>query len=209
MNHTEHSEICSELIAAARRCSESGMQSGNGGNFSARIPGTEEMYVKARDTAFAEVSERSVVRTDYDGNLLEGVLRPSKESLLHGVIYRACPDIHAIMHCHSPYATAWASTGMPLPFSTYHSRLKLKSTVSVFDTKSYVVPESYFPQILSLFEEKPETTAFLLRGHGLVAVGKTVREALFRAELIEETAQIAILERLLTAIPGNKQIDFL
>ena len=79
----------------------------------------------------------------------------------------------------------------------YHARLKLKAPVLVFDTKSYAVPPEYFAQILSLFDENPESCAFLLKGHGQVALGKDVRDAAFNAELVEETAQIAVIGKML------------
>ena len=131
--------------------------------------------MKASGMSFVEASESTIVRTDFSGTVISGQLKPSKESLLHGAIYRNNPLVNAIIHCHSPYATAWASTGQSLPFATHHAALKLKACVRVFDTESYAVPEAYFPQILSIFEDEPEAKAFLLRRHGAVAMGATVR----------------------------------
>jgi ribulose-5-phosphate 4-epimerase/fuculose-1-phosphate aldolase len=75
--------------------------------------------------------------------------------------------------------------------------MKLRGEVKVFDTDSYAVPPSFFPQILALFDSSPELAAFLLKGHGQVALGRHIKEALQMAELVEETAQIAIIGRLL------------
>jgi L-ribulose-5-phosphate 4-epimerase len=193
----EIEEIMRDLAAAARRFYDVRFQTGNGGNLSARYPGREWMIVKGTDVAFSEISEKTLVITDFDGKTISGSIKPSKETLLHGALYRRLPEVQAIMHCHSPWATGWASTGKALEFSTYHSKLKLKGEVPVFDSGTYAVPESFFPVILAHFNQYPEARAFLLKGHGQVAVGKNVKDAAYNAELVEETAQIAVIAGLL------------
>lgn len=190
-------KMMSELSEAAHRFYKSGMQLSNGGNLSARIPGEELMLVKTTDTSFGQVGRKTMVVTDFEGKVVEGEGKPSKESLLHGFLYKNVPHVQAIMHCHSPWATSWAATGQRLPASTYHSVLKLGGNIPVFDTKSYIVPTDYFPAILACLKENPGIKAFLLAGHGQVALGTSVWDAAFLAELVEETAQIAILSRLM------------
>jgi L-ribulose-5-phosphate 4-epimerase len=189
--------IKKELIAAAKRFYEAKFQTGNGGNLSARVPQKDCMIVKATDVSFGELDESSLVVCDFDGNVIEGTQKPSKESLLHGALYKKAPWCQAIMHCHSPWAVGWAARNSELEFATYHAGLKLKAPVRVFDTKSYAVPPECFARILSLFDEYPESRAFLLKGHGQVALGKDVRDAAFNAELVEETAQIAVIGKML------------
>ncbi len=186
-----------DMAAVAEQCSRRGLQTGNGGNLSARIPGKELMLVKASELAFSLCSANSFVVADFDGNLVEGDRKPSRESLLHGALYRKLPRVHMVVHCHSPWATSWASTSRSLPFATYHSRIKLKGEVRVFDTGSYAVPPSFFPEILQAFDVDSELAAFLLKGHGQVALGRNSTEAVHTAELVEETAHIAVLETLL------------
>ncbi|MFP3040636.1 class II aldolase/adducin family protein [Treponema primitia] len=190
-------KITQDLIAAAKRFYEARFQLGNGGNLSARYPGKEWMIVKGTDVAFSEVSEKTLVITDFNGALVSGSIKPSKEALLHGALYRRLPDVQAIMHCHSPWATGWAASGKPLEFATYHSKLKLKGEVPVFDSGTYAVPEDFFPTILAHFDRYPEARAFLLKGHGQLAVGKNVWDAAYNAELVEETAQIGVISVLM------------
>ena len=129
--------------------------------------------------------------TDFNGRSVEGG-KPSKESLLHGAMYRAFPGIGAVLHCHSPWATAFAANHGELQYATHHAKLKL-GVCPVFDTQSYVVPEDRFPMLLSAMKENPQMKAFLLRGHGQVAWGATIRDAAMIAELVEETAMIATI----------------
>jgi L-ribulose-5-phosphate 4-epimerase len=196
MNSYLYRKYAASLSRAAHKLYDLRYEMSNGGNLSIRIPGTDLMMVKGTDIAFDEVTADSLVITDFDGNLITGNRKPSKESLLHGALYRALPQIGAIMHCHSPYATAWAYGHDALEFSTHHSEMKL-GACPVFDTHSYVVPSEYFQEIIASFESNPSMKAFLLRGHGQVTVGKTIRDATYLAELVEETAQISIFVRLL------------
>ena len=189
-------DLISDLAAAARRFSDNGMQLSNGGNLSARVPGENLMLIKGTDVAFSQVSARTLVIADFDGNLVKGEMKPSKESLLHGALYRKMPEVQAIMHCHSPWANSWGATGLSLPPATYHSTLKLGDCVPVFDTNSYAVPAECFPPILAHFSQHPSSRAFILARHGQVALGRTVQEAAFLAELVEETAQIAVLSKI-------------
>ena len=71
--------------------------------------------------------------------------------------------------------------------------MKLMEKVPVFDTHSYAVPKEYFPMITGFLTEQEKSNAFLLRAHGQVTLGKDMREACYLAELVEETAQIALL----------------
>lgn len=190
-------QLKKQLLSAVRRCSRRGLQTGNGGNVSARIPGKEQMLIKASGDSFADSTADSFVLADFAGMPLTGQPKPSRESLLHGAIYQKLPQINAIVHCHSGWATGWASTLKPLPFATYHSAMKLGGVIKVFDTHSYAVPKEHIAKILALFDEEPDSRAFLLKGHGQVAIGTDIKQALYCAELIEETAQIAVIEALL------------
>jgi L-ribulose-5-phosphate 4-epimerase len=190
-------ELKRQIVAAAAQCYRRGIQTGDGGNLSARVPGQDQMIIKGSGTSFADCSAETLVVADFDGNLVVGNGKPSRESLLHGALYRKLPHLQAIVHCHSPWATGWAATLQPLPFSTYHSEIKLKGEVKVFDTGSYAVPAAFFPRILELFDASPQLAAFLLKGHGQVALGRDIKAAMYMAELVEETAQIAVIGRLL------------
>lgn len=185
-----------KLIDAARRIDRRNLQTNNGGNFSARC-GENRMLVKPSDVTFSEAIPEGLVYADFKGIPLFDGLKPSKESVLHGLIYENFTQIGAIMHCHSPWATAWAESMLPLDFCTYHAGLKLGDCVPVFDTESYAVPvEKAVIIIDELLKNYHGTKAFLLRRHGLMAMGNDVVEAVNIAELVEETAMISMLSRM-------------
>lgn len=188
--------IVNGLINTARREYACGYEMANGGNMSARIPGTDLMIVKGTNVGFCDVDFDSLVVTDFDGNMVEGTSRPTKEALLHGALYKKLPELGAIMHNHSPFANAWGNKHDALEFSTLHSEFKFKVPIPVFDCPTAVVGTDYFPVICAAFDEQPQLKGFILKKHGPVGLGKTIEDAAFAAELMEETAKISILQRL-------------
>jgi L-ribulose-5-phosphate 4-epimerase len=188
----QHRELAEALLEQAHKFYALKLQMSDGGNLSVRVPDTDRMIVKGSNADFGSLRMNQLAVMDFNGRSLEGG-KPSKESLLHGAIYRAFPGIGAVLHCHSPWATAFAANHEELSFSTHHAKLKLGGLCPVFDTQSYVVPGDRFPMLLSAMEQHPQMKAFLLRGHGQVAWGATIRDAAMIAELVEETAMIALI----------------
>ena len=114
-------KIAEELVIACKRAYTRGIQTGSGGNVSARVPGKDLMIVKASGSSFIDSTPDGFVITDFDGNLVEGEGKPTREALLHGLLYRICPKVNAVVHTHSPYSIAWASTGKALKSTTWHA----------------------------------------------------------------------------------------
>lgn len=195
-----YESIYRDMTLAAHRAYSRGIQTGSGGNMSARIPDRDAMIVKSSGGSFADCTETGSgwVATDFDGALLPNESgKPTREWLLHGALLKALPKVGAIVHFHSPYAVAWAQEHDEIPLTTWHSGLKFGCPIPVVDVPAAVVPAQEIPRILKLFEENPALPGFVLRGHGLVAVGKNAVAAEHAAELIEETAKITVLEQLL------------
>ncbi len=190
--------IYGQLETAARRAYRRGIQTGSGGNLSARCEGG--MIVKSSGGSFADCCRdgSGFVETDLSGNILEGRAgKPTREVFLHGLMYRIADWTGGVMHCHSPWAIAWACGGKALPMVTLHMSLKLGCEIPVLDIPSACVRPEDETAVRRLFEGNPRLPAFILAAHGVVALGKDVLEAEHNAELVEETAQIAVLKALL------------
>lgn len=197
----DEQEIRSQLVVASKRAYTRGIQTNNGGNVSARIPGKEWMLIKGSGTSFIDGTEEDLVIADWKGNLVEGATKPSREATLHGFLYEALPQVNAVVHTHSPYAIAWSNLGKDyLPKVTHHSAMKVPSPVPVFHVKTAAVQPEDLPMLRAAFEKGEGVAAFLLEGHGIVAMGKDPIAAEHMAELIEETAQIAVLQKLMGAL---------
>lgn len=189
-----------ELVEASKRAYRRGIQTGSGGNVSARVPGKELMIVKASGSSFEDSTLDGFVITDFDGKLVEGTGKPTREALLHGYLYRLQPWIGAVVHVHSPYAIGWASTRKTLPRTTWHSQLKICADIPTLDIPSPMVRAEDFPLVKAIYDAHPELPAFLLVDHGVVAVAKDAINAEHTAELIEETAQVAYLKAIAAKI---------
>ena len=189
-------EIAENLVIASKRAYNRGIQTGSGGNVSARIPGTETMLVKASGGSLGDATPEGFLITDFDGNLIEGEGKPTKEALLHGYIYKLRSDVNAVVHVHAPYSVAWSSSKKDLPLVTWHSRLKNPVDYPTVDVHAAMVRPEDVPMIEAMFKKAPTISAFILADHGVVAMGKNPLAAEHTAELVEETAQIAILDKL-------------
>ncbi len=191
--------IYSQLALAARRAYDRGIQTGNGGNLSARVPGAAQMVVKSSGGSFADCDAdgSGFILTDFEGQKVENVEgRPTREAFLHGLIYQLSPQTGGVMHCHSVYAITWSFTQRALPMVTQHLKLKFKCEIPVLDIDSPMVLPEHGPLVGAELAQNPDLPAFILRGHGVVALGKDVLTAEHNAELVEETAQIAVLSAL-------------
>lgn len=190
-------EIAEKLVIASKRAYTRGIQTGSGGNVSARIPGTEQMLVKASGGSLGDCTPEGFLITDFEGNLIEGEGKPTREALLHGYIYKMRPDVNAVVHVHSPYAIGWSSSKKDLPLVTWHSQLKNPSDFPTLDVHAAMVRPEDVPMVEAMFQKTPGLNAFLLADHGVVAMGKDPLAAEHTAELVEETAQVAILNKLM------------
>ncbi len=189
-------KIAEKLVIASKRAYTRGIQTGSGGNVSARIPGTETMLVKASGGSLGDCTPEGFLITDFDGNLIEGTGKPTREALLHGYIYKLREDVNAVVHVHSPYAIGWSSSKKDLPLVTWHSQLKMPADIPTLDVHAAMVRPEDVPMVEEMFKKCPTTPAFILADHGVVAMGKDPLAAEHTAELIEETAQVAILDKL-------------
>ena len=108
------------LEEAAHRAYTRGIQTGNGGNLSARAD--FGMIVKSSGGSFADclADGTGFVETDLDGSVLSPSGKPTREVVLHGLMYKLCPECGGVMHCHSPWSVAWAYSHDVLPMTTLH-----------------------------------------------------------------------------------------
>lgn len=180
----------SELVACARRIYERGLSHGSTGNVSVRVG--ERILVTGTGTALASVTEDELSLLDLEGVHLDGPA-PSKEAFLHVAMLRARPESHAVVHTHSTHAAAVSALNglddeSALPPLTSYFVMK----VGRLPLLPFFAPgaSGYGP----VAEAAARTSAaLLLRNHGPIAAGRTLRDALESCEEIEETARIFLL----------------
>ncbi len=190
-------QLKDELAETCRKAFRRGLVGGAGGNISARVPGEGRALITATGVSLGDIDERSIVLVDLAGTMLEGApgMRPSKETGFHVCAYRLRPHVGAVVHLHPPHATAFAVRGMELPLVTDGALANLKRVPVVGHAPSGS------PELHRLVEEglrqHPEAVAVLLERHGMFSMGPNLTAAFNLADLVEDTAKIAILSQLI------------
>lgn len=182
-------KILENLVFCAHEMEREGLIIGSVGNISAKVD-ENHFYISSHSSYLGRIKENEFVKVNLLGEKVgESDQEPSSELWMHVEIYRMRPDVGAIVHTHSPYASAYGVLKRQLKPVNPESTYKLGEIP--------IVP--YFPSGTREFARavasslKPGIKIALLERHGVVAVGATVQEALNYAELIEEIARINYL----------------
>jgi len=157
------------------------------GHVSARLPGSTTVYIKRKGVGLDEVEPEDVIELDLTRE--ESALSPGMhlEAVLHSEVYRARPDVGAVVHGHPPYATAFAATGAGLELLTHDSVLFVDG-VGVFEETADLITET--EQARAVAEALGSRRALLLRNHGVLVVGKDVPWAVLAALTLERAIQL-------------------
>ncbi|WP_066796770.1 class II aldolase/adducin family protein [Caldivirga sp. MU80] len=177
-------EIKQEITRVMRALYERGLVSALGGNVSARVPGAGEFWITPSGVFKGNVNVDDLVKVDLDGNVIEGVLRPSTETPFHAAIYRVRPDVNAVIHAHNPVTLGLALAGV---------NLKPISVEAVMTLRRVEVVPFAFPgtdQLAKLVADAAlkGARAIILMNHGVVGLGANLLEAEAIVETLEEVA---------------------
>lgn len=179
-----------DLEVVSKKIFARGLTSGQSGNPSARVPGyPEQVLIKASGKCFGDVCENDFVLIDLDGNVLDGDARPSKEWKFHCGIYKVRPEVNAIVHGHSPYATAYATAKGEMPVVTAAAEAGLNKVGVV----GFALPGSdeLAELVVKAFEEDKTLKAAVLDKHGFVTLGDDIYKAYYLGDVLEDNAKTA------------------
>jgi L-fuculose-phosphate aldolase len=176
------------VMEGAQAMFRAGLVVGSSGNVSARCSadGADYMAVTATGKDYERLTLKQIVVVDLDGEPVVGDAVPSSETLVHAAIYAARPDVGAVMHTHSVYASGLAVAGVSLPPLIDEMVLVLGGGIEV---SNYAFPgtDELGTSVVAALGER---NAALIRNHGVVGVGATVAEAFDACQLVERLAQI-------------------
>lgn len=170
------------LIEAARRLDALGFMPSKAGNLSFRT--ADGFIITPSGVAYAALSECDLVTLDPSGAMRAGVNRPSSEWRLHAAIYAARPDALAIVHTHSPRATALACARRAIPPFHYMIALAGGADIRCAPYATFGTEELAEAAVAALEGRR----ACLLANHGVVALGRTIGEATRLAREVESLA---------------------
>jgi len=179
-----------ELIKAGVKLDRYGLIALGGGNVSVRMP-TGEILMSPSGMIYEELEPKDVVVVDIDGNIIEGERRPSSDigALLY--IFREMPEVNAVIHTHQPLAT-----GIGLVEDEFICNLSTLANA----TRGSVTVAPYGPPNSMLMGENTVNylngrLAVILKHHGVVSVGDSLKQALYACIYLEEAAKAYIAAR--------------
>jgi len=186
-------ELRDDLVAANRILA--GMEVLDGfGHVSARDPERPDRYLLSRSLAPALVTTADIMTFDLASDAQDDDARvPYLERFIHGEIYARRPDVHAIVHSHSPAVVAFAVSSVPLR-PVYHMSSFLRTGVPVFDIRARFGMTDMLirnrAQSSALADALADGAVVLMRGHGFCAVGDSIPVAVFRACYTQSNASL-------------------
>ncbi|MEA5010099.1 MAG: class II aldolase/adducin family protein [Angelakisella sp.] len=188
-----------ELVEISRRLDEKNYVQAAGGNISVRVPGKELLLIKRTGVTMAGCSIGDILVVDFDGRVVEGWGKPSKEINFHAGILKSRGDIGAVVHTHSNYAVAISNLGAELPMASETALMYLKHVPLV--KRAVPGSEQLAQNVITVFAEDKSKNikAVLMEAHGVCATGATLQEAYEIADLVEGTAHQAYIQA--TAAP--------
>lgn len=140
-------------------------------------------YINSGSSSRATLTEDDIVTVDLDGTLLEGSARPPLEYHIHAEVYRARPDVGAVLHTHPKWSTFLTMTGVP--YRPVFGQGALLGEIPVMDSPLSVNTRDAGTRLAATLGGGP---AALLKSHGALVVGASVLECFALAVYLEENA---------------------
>jgi L-ribulose-5-phosphate 4-epimerase len=164
---------------------KNGLATWTGGNVSARDPETGYVVIKPSGVRYKDLRPERMVIVDLAGQCVEGDLKPSSDTASHLYVYCHRSDVNGVVHTHSPYATAFAALGQPIPVCL----------TAIADEFGGPIPCGGFALIGGeqigrvVVESIGSSSAVLLKSHGVFTVGPTAEAAVKAAVMAEDVAR--------------------
>jgi L-ribulose-5-phosphate 4-epimerase len=172
------------------------------GNVSAADHELGVFAIKPSGVPYEDLSPEKMVIVDFDGNTIEGDLRPSSDTKTHAVLYKHWSDINGIVHTHSTYATAWAQSQRCIPiFGTTHADYLTVDVPCAPPMSDEMIRGNYEYQtgfqIMDHFKKEgldhKEVEMVLVGNHAPFSWGKSAEKAVYNSAVLEAVARMAYL----------------
>lgn len=195
-------EAMREVLQTAQEMARRGLVAGTSGNCSVRVPNTDFVAITPTALEYELMLHEDICVMSSAGEQVEGRHKPSIEINMHLAIYEARPEVGGIVHTHQTMATAVAIAGKSIPPILEEQVFSLLGAVELGEYAMPGTGELAQNAVAALGNRN----ACLLAHHGVVAVGKKIRDALLNAEIVERAASIYIMSNILG---GPKIVPFM
>jgi ribulose-5-phosphate 4-epimerase/fuculose-1-phosphate aldolase len=199
-------DIRQQIVSIVDELYDGGLITPKGGNVSARISDSEELWITPTQLYKGGLTDEKLIRVNLKGKKLEGQDRASVEMPMHLLIYGTRPEVGAIIHSHAPMATVVGLFDEPVPPLTIETIALAQVPVVPFLLSGTKELSQRVVDALG------DGSAVLLQNHGLLTVGKDLREAANKANQLEFAARTVVICRLLGGEPvliADKLAEFL
>jgi L-ribulose-5-phosphate 4-epimerase len=156
-----------------------------GGNVSARDPESGLVVIKPSGIRYEDLRPEDHVVVNLQGEVVEGEFKPSSDTASHLYIYRHRADVNGVVHTHSPYATAFAAVGRPIP--VYLTAMGDEFGCPIPCAGFALIGDEEIGRLV--VENIGSSPAVLLQQHGVFTIGPTAEAAVKAAVMVEDTAK--------------------
>jgi L-ribulose-5-phosphate 4-epimerase len=172
------------------------------GNISGRDPETGLVVIKPSGIMYDDLTPEDLIILDLNGKIVEGKLKPSSDTATHLYIYRHRSEVGGIVHTHSPFATAFAAIGKPIP----------PYLTAICDEFGESIPVGGFAPIggeeigREVIRSIGTSPAILMQNHGVFTIGKNPKAAVKAAVMVEDAARGMFYAYQLGKLMGTEPI---
>lgn len=168
--------------------------------------------IKPSGVDYETMKPSDMVVVDLNGNVVEGDMNPSSDTMTHAVLYRHYPEIGGIVHTHSTWATIWAQAGLDVPaMGTTHADTFYGAIPCARFLTQEEIDRGYEAAtgqvIIETFEERGidvlAVPGVLLRGHGPFTWGKDVKAAVVNSVVLDEVSKMNLFARGLNDLASD------
>ena len=186
-----------KVALSCRMLGHQGVTKGSFGHVSARIPGTDQVLIKAKgpdEEALEFATERDVITIHLDGSVVEAPpgLEAPHETAMHLAVYRARPEIMSVIHSHPEAVVVLTACEKPLVpmYGAYDGQAGLRlldEGIPVYQRTITVTDDELAAEFMGVMGSR---RACLLRGHGMTTAGGSVEEATLTSLRVFELARL-------------------
>jgi ribulose-5-phosphate 4-epimerase/fuculose-1-phosphate aldolase len=201
--NAEYKAVIDDLVMGNRILYDQGVVDGYG-HLSARDPRNPERFLMSRARAPGLVEPSDIMEFGMDGEPIRHDGRPIySERFIHSEIFLARPDVHGVVHSHSPTVVPFTVTNVPLKpirASFFYPEVPLFDTRDAAGWTNLLISDRALGKALA--EKLGKNSVVLLRGHGNAVVGESARQAVYRAVYTEANAKL-LLQAMMLGGPIN------
>jgi len=185
------------LAEYAHAIYNSKLATGPGGTLSAKLSGSNIIFVKPSGFNLGELKPEDFVGVDLKTlRVVRGSLRPSMETGVLAKCHLARDDVNAVIHAHPPFCISLSSVGLDMNTPLYPDHAVFLEEVA---TLPFYIPGSE-ELAEAVGEAARKHNCILLKNHGVITLGSSLREAYYRLEIMEESAKIIVLSTILAGL---------